>query len=78
VERARAAAGDGYVDVAGGAATVNQALRAGLVDELWLHVAPVLLGAGERLFDAAPLADLEKVQVRDTELVTHVRYRVPR
>jgi dihydrofolate reductase len=74
----KAAAGDGYVLIPGGAATVNQYLRAGLIDELWLHVAPVLLGAGENLFDAVPVTDLEKVEVRDTELVTHLRYRVAR
>ena len=42
------------VAIAGGAATVNQYLAAGLIDELRLHVAPVLLGAGERLFEALP------------------------
>ncbi len=57
LDQARAAAGDGVVSIAGGAATINQYLRAGLVDELWLHVAPV---------------------VRDTELVTHLRYRLRR
>ena len=78
VERAKAAAGDGYVLVAGGATVVNEALHAGLVDELWLHVAPVILGAGARLFDGAPMADLEKIEARHTDLVTHLRYRVPR
>lgn len=77
VERAKEAAGDGYVLVSGGAAVVNQAMHAGLVDELWLHVAPVLLGGGERLFEGAPLADLEQVEVHATDLVTHLRYRVP-
>ncbi len=78
LDQAKAAAGDGYVAISGGAETVNQYLRAGLIDELWLHVAPVLLGAGERLFDAIPLTDLEKVEARDTDLVTHLRYRIPR
>src|SRR2546423_13960062 len=50
-ERAEAAAGDLGVDIAGGASTVRQALTAGVVDELTLDIAPVLLGAGERLFD---------------------------
>ena len=78
LEQARAVAGDGDVVIAGGAGTVNQYLRADLVDELWLHVAPVLLGAGERLFEAVRVTDLEKIQARDTTLVTHLRYRVPR
>jgi len=45
--------------------------------ELWLHIAPITLGAGERLFDGVDLA-LEPVAARNTDLVTHVRYRVPR
>ena len=72
---ARATAGTGSVAIAGGAATVNQYLAAGLVDELWLHIAPVTLGAGERLFDGVDLT-LEPVAARHTDLVTHVRYRV--
>lgn len=77
--RASAAAGEsGRIDVAGGATTVNQFLAAGLVDELRLHVAPVVLGAGTRLFDGAPAGLLERVSVRATPFVTHVTYRVPR
>ena len=76
--QARAAAGDKDVAIAGGAATVNQYLAAGLIDELRLHVAPVVLGAGERLFDGVADLDLERVDVTATELVTHLTYRVPR
>ncbi len=75
--QARAAAGDRAVAIAGGAATVNQYLVAGLVDELWLHIAPITLGAGERLFDGADVT-LVPVDARHTDLVTHVRYRVSR
>jgi dihydrofolate reductase len=78
LDQAKAAAGDGYVVISGGADTINQYLAARLIDELWLHVAPVLLGSGERLFDAVPVTDLAKVEARDTELVTHLRYRIPR
>lgn len=76
VARARAATGDGRIAVAGGASTVNQALTAGLIDELRLHVAPVLLGAGARLFDGVPALRLEQVSGRSASLVTHITYRV--
>src|SRR5919112_1649270 len=49
--QARETAGDDGVDIAGGASTVRQALVAGVVDELTLDIAPVLLGSGERIFD---------------------------
>jgi dihydrofolate reductase len=76
--QAREAAGDGDVAIAGGAATVNQYLAAGLIDELRLHVAPVVLGAGERLLDSVGNFDLEPLGVRSNELVTHLSYRVIR
>jgi dihydrofolate reductase len=74
--RARAAAGDRDVAIAGGAATVNQYLRAGHVDELRTHVVPVTLGAGERLFEDVPGLPLEIVSARPASLVTHITYRV--
>jgi dihydrofolate reductase len=76
--QARAAAGDGDVAIAGGGATVNQDLAAGSIDELRLHVAPVVLGAGQRLFEGVGDLDLERLDVTATELVTHLRYRVVR
>jgi dihydrofolate reductase len=57
---------------------VNQALAAGVVDELWLHIAPITLLAGERLFDGVGDLTLEPVETRHTDLVTHVRHRVLR
>ena len=57
---------------------MNQYLAAGLIDELRLHVAPVLLGAGERLFDGVGDLALEALGVRSTSLVTHMSYRVAR
>jgi dihydrofolate reductase len=76
--RARAAAGDRDVAVAGGARTVNQFLAAGLLDELHLHIVPVVLGGGERLFDGVGDPVLEPVEVVASPKVTHVTYRVAR
>lgn len=76
--QARAAAGDRDISIAGGASTVNQFLAAGLIDELRLHISPLTLGAGERLFDGVPPLTLEQVSARQTSLVTHVTYRVVR
>jgi len=76
--QAREAAGEKDVAIAGGAQTVNQYLAAGLLDELRLHVAPVVLGRGERLLDGAVDVALEPIGVRGTPLVTHLRYRVVR
>jgi dihydrofolate reductase len=76
--QARAAAGDGEVAIAGGAATVNQYLAGGAIDELRLHVAPVVLGVGERLFEGVGPLNFEKVDVSGTDLVTHVTYRAVR
>jgi dihydrofolate reductase len=74
--QARAAAGDGDVAVQGGATTVNQYLAAGLIDELRLHIAPLTLGAGTRLFEGVPPLKLEQVKARAARLVTHVTYLV--
>jgi dihydrofolate reductase len=76
--QAREAAGDKDLAIAGGAATVNQYLAAGLIDELRLHVAPVVVEAGERLLDGVGSLDLELLSARGTDFVTHLRYRVLR
>jgi len=76
LEQARAAAGDNDVSIAGGASTVRQYLAAGLLDELYLHIVPVVLGAGERLLDGVGDPTLEPVKVVDSPAVTHVKYRV--
>ena len=75
---AREAAGDADVAIAGGAATINRYLSAGLIDELRLHVAPMLLGAGERLFDGVGDLDLGRRDMSGTGLVTHLTYRITR
>ena len=76
--QARAAAGDKDVEIAGGAATVRQYLAAGLLDELVLHLVPVVLGAGERLLDGVSGIALEPTEVIASPAVTHLRYRVRR
>jgi dihydrofolate reductase len=76
--QARDAAGAREISIAGGAATVRQALAAGVLHELTLDIAPVLLGAGERLFDGVADPGLEPLEVAHSPLATHVRYRVGR
>jgi dihydrofolate reductase len=78
LEQARAAAGDGDVVIAGGASVVNQYLAAGLLDELHLHVVPIVLGAGERLLVGVGDVRFEPVKVVASPTVTHVKYRVVR
>jgi dihydrofolate reductase len=68
-------AGDKGVDIAGGASTVRQALIAGVVDELTLDIAPVLLGSGEGIFDGVETFDMEPVEVLESPLATHIKYR---
>ena len=77
LEQARAAAGEKDVLVAGGGSAVQQYLAAGLLDELQVHVAPLLLGDGVRLFDHAA-GELELERVIASPAVTHLRYRVVR
>jgi dihydrofolate reductase len=76
LEQARATAGDGDVAIAGGASTVRQFLTAGLLDELYLHIVPVLLRAGERLLENVGNPKLEPVKVVASPAVTHVKYLV--
>lgn len=70
-----AAAGGNGVDIAGGASTVRQALAAGVIDELTLDIAPVLLGSGERIFDGVESCGFEPTEVLHSPLTTHIRYR---
>jgi dihydrofolate reductase len=74
LEQARAAAGDKDVGIAGGADVMRQYLRAGLLDELQIHLVPVLLGGGVRLFEADQ-AQLHCTRVVEAAGVTHLRYR---
>ena len=79
VERAREAAGDKDVHVMGGADVIRQALAAGLVDELTIIVAPVVLGGGKRLFEGFTRSlELEHLGVRQSRYATFVDYAVKR
>jgi dihydrofolate reductase len=78
LEQAKAAAGDKDVNIAGGADTVQQFIRAGLLDELEIHLAPLLFGEGIRLFDkiGPQHVELENMRVVASPKVTHLRFRV--
>jgi dihydrofolate reductase len=76
LRQAKEVAGEKNVAIAGGASTVQQYLKAGLIDEMNLHIAPVILGSGERLLDNVGDPTLELIEVVDSPVVTHVRYRV--
>lgn len=74
--QAKAAAGDLDVQVRGGS-VAQQAIAAGVLDEVQIHLIPVLLGRGRRLFDVLPAEiELDIVRVIDTPAATHVRYRI--
>jgi len=76
--QAKAAAGDRDVQVRG-AYTAQRALEAGVLDEVQIHLIPVLLGQGRRLFDVLSTEiELEVIRVIDTAEATHIRYRVRR
>ena len=76
--QAREVAGDREVSIAGGASTVRQALSAGVIDELVLDIAPVVLGSGESPFAGLTDLRLTPVETIHSPLATHVRYRVER
>jgi dihydrofolate reductase len=79
LERASAAAGDREVNVMGGADVIRQALAAGVVDELTIIVAPIVLGGGKRLFDGfEERVELEHLGVRQSPFATFIDYRVKR
>ena len=75
--QAREAAGDKDVFIGGGASIINQYLAAGLVDEIELHVVPLVLGSGARLLEGVgPEVRLEQIRAIDAPGVTHLKYRV--
>lgn len=78
LEQARQAAGDRDISVVGGANVIQQYLRTGLLDEIQVHLVPILLGAGKRLFDniGPRQIELETARVIESPGVTHLRYRI--
>ncbi|HEX6844960.1 MAG TPA: dihydrofolate reductase family protein, partial [Actinomycetota bacterium] len=79
VAQARKAAAEKDVSVMGGADVIRQALLLGLADELVISIAPVVLGAGKRLFDGfGETILLEHLGVRQSPFATHISYRVQR
>ncbi|HEU5122363.1 MAG TPA: dihydrofolate reductase family protein [Candidatus Saccharimonadales bacterium] len=76
LEQAKAAAGDKDVWIGGGAATIQQYIKAGLLDEFELHIVPILLGRGTPMFgELGKFIELEKAEVRDEPDVTHFLFR---
>ncbi len=79
LDRARRAAGEKDVNIMGGADIIRQALRARVVDELSISIAPVTLGGGKRLFDGSEgQLTLEPIRVLQSPFATHITYRVRR
>jgi dihydrofolate reductase len=77
IEQAKAAAGDKYVMVIGGADTIQQCIKKGLLDEIQIGIVPILLGSGLRLFEhTGKQIDLEKMRVIESPTRTDLRYRV--
>lgn len=77
LSQARALAGTRDICVAGGAQTAQQFLAAGLIEEVQLHIAPVIFGGGLRLFESpGPLVRLERIRAVESTHATHVRFRV--
>ena len=75
-EQAQAAAQGAEIAIAGGVSTISQAFAAGAIGQITLHIVPVLLGRGERLFDGVEDPRLEPVEVLSSRHATHIRYRV--
>lgn len=80
LEKAKQSAKGKDIRIQGGANTIQQFLNAGLIDEFFIHIAPVFLGSGIRLFDRIEkdLYDIEIMEVIPSDLTTHLRYKLIR
>jgi dihydrofolate reductase len=77
IDQASAAAGEDDVLVAGGASVIRQCLQAGVIEEFWLSIVPLLLGSGERPFDELSiLPSLDLIDVVSAPKATHIKYSV--
>jgi dihydrofolate reductase len=76
LSQAKDAAGNKDISIAGGANTIQQFLKADLLDELQIHVVPILLHGGVRLLENIDGVKLEKIRVIDSPLVTHLKFRI--
>jgi dihydrofolate reductase len=78
LEKARQSAKGKDIRIQGGANTIQQFLNAGLVDEFFIHIAPVFLGSGIRLFDSIDKDkyDIQIAEVIPSDLTTHLRYKL--
>jgi dihydrofolate reductase len=76
LEQAQATAGNRAVSIAGGASTIRQYLAAGSLDELYLHIVPIVLGSGERLLVDVGDPAMTPVKVVSSPTVTHIKYRI--
>lgn len=78
LEKARQSAKGKDIRIQGGANTIQQFLNAGLIDEFFIHIAPVFLGSGIRLFDGIDkdIYNIEIVEVIPSNLTTHLRYKL--
>ncbi len=76
LSQAKEAAGNKNISIAGGANTIQQFIQAGLLDELQIHLVPILLGGGTRLLENLGDTKLEKITVIDSQLVTHLMFRL--
>jgi dihydrofolate reductase len=76
LKQAEEAADGKDIIVLGGATVMQQFIRAGLLDELEIHLVPILLGGGIRLFDNLGALKLERMAAKDTPAFTHLRYKI--
>lgn len=80
LEKAKQSAGEKDIRIQGGADTIQQFLNAGLVDEFFIHIAPIFIGSGIRLFDGMDKDkyDIQIAEVIPSDLTTHLRYKLVR
>jgi len=76
LSQAKTAAKDKDIQIAGGASTIQQYAKAGLLDELQVHISPILLHGGTPLFDNLDGVELEKTRVIDSPLATHIKFKI--